>query len=134
MFHVFGQICWEVSVLYKPGVNVSRFFIHIKLSVYIRMQPYECESSYIVMNVNITVFCLTVYHCVVVCVCVYIGLMSRVFANSPSDWCSIQVIAKTQKMVLDAPLLNTWHYKAPIKGIVGQSRERSSTLPYTSVL
>ena len=43
-----------------------------------------------------------------------IGLMSRVFANSPGDQGSIpgRVIAKTQKMVLGAALLNIQHYKA----------------------
>ena len=41
-----------------------------------------------------------------------IGLMSRVFANGPGDWGSIpgRVIPKTQKMVLDAALLNTQHW------------------------
>ena len=44
--------------------------------------------------------------------------MSRVLANSPGDWGSIpgQVISETQKMVLDASLLNTQHYKVSIKG------------------
>ena len=37
-------------------------------------------------------------------------------------------------MVLDATLLSTQHYKVRIKGKVEQSRERSSALPYTSVL
>ena len=62
--------------------------------------------------------------------------MSRVFANGPEDRGSIpgQVIPKTQKMVLDAALLNTQHYKVRIKGKVEQSREWSSALPYTSVL
>ena len=41
---------------------------------------------------------------------------------------------KTQKMVLDASLLNTHHYKVWIKGKVEQSREKSSAFPYTSVL
>ena len=43
----------------------------------------------------------------------YIGLVGRVFANGPGDRGSIpgQVILKTQKMVLDATLLNTQHYK-----------------------
>ena len=65
-----------------------------------------------------------------------IGLMSRVFTNGPADWGSIPgwVIPKTQKMVLDAALLNTQHYKVRIKGKVEQSWEWSSTLPYTSVL
>ena len=51
----------------------------------------------------------------------------RVFANGPG------VIPKTQKMVLDASLVNTQHYKVRIKGKVEQSRERSSALPYTLV-
>ena len=40
------------------------------------------------------------------------------FSNSPGDWDSIpdQVIPKTQKMVLDASLLKTQHYKVLIKG------------------
>ena len=63
------------------------------------------------------------------------GPMSRVFANGPEDWGSIPgwVIPKTQKMVLNASLLNTQHYKVRIKGKVEQFRERSSTLPCTSV-
>ena len=36
-------------------------------------------------------------------------------------------------MALDASLLNTQQYKVEIKGKVEQSREKSSTLPYTSV-
>ena len=61
--------------------------------------------------------------------------MSRVFANGPDVLSSIpgHVIPKTQKMVLDAALLNTQHYKVQIKGKVEQSRERGSALPYTSV-
>ena len=51
--------------------------------------------------------------------------MSRVFANGPGDWGSIpsQVIPKTQKMVLDATLLNTQHYNVRIKGKVEQGME-----------
>ena len=62
-------------------------------------------------------------------------LISRVFANGPGDWDSFPgwVILKTQKMVLDATLLNTQHYKVKIKSKVGKSREWSSALPYTSV-
>ena len=64
-----------------------------------------------------------------------IGLAVRVFANGPGDLGSIpgRVIPKTQKMVLDASLLNTQHYKVRIKGKVEQFRERSSALPYTLV-
>ena len=37
-------------------------------------------------------------------------------------------------MELDTSLLNTQHYKVRFKGKVEQSRERSSSLPYTLVL
>ena len=64
-----------------------------------------------------------------------IGKMVRVFTNGPGDLGSIpgRVIPKTQKMVLDAPLLNTQHYKVNIKGKVDQFKERSSVLSYTLV-
>ena len=64
-----------------------------------------------------------------------IGLMSKVFANGPRDQGSIlgRVIPKTQKMVLDATLLNTQHYKVRIKSKVEQSRKWNSALSYTSV-
>ena len=44
--------------------------------------------------------------------------MSRVFANGSGDRGSIpaRVIRKTQKMVFDAALLNSQHYKVSIKG------------------
>ena len=43
------------------------------------------------------------------------------------------VIPKTQKMVLDASLLNTQHYKVRIKGKAKQSREGVAPSPYTLV-
>ena len=45
-----------------------------------------------------------------------------------------QVIPKTEKMVHDAALFSTQHYKVRIKGKVLQSKECSSALPNTSVL
>ena len=61
--------------------------------------------------------------------------MSRVFTIGPRDRSSIPglVITKIQKMLLDAALLNTQHYKARIKGKGERPREWSSALPYTSV-
>ena len=43
--------------------------------------------------------------------------MSSVFANGPGDRGSIpgRVIPKTRKMVLNAALLNTQHYKVRVK-------------------
>ena len=62
-----------------------------------------------------------------------ISLMSRMFTSGLRDRGSIpgRVIPKSQKMVLDAVLLNTQHNKVRIKGKVEQSREWSSSLPYT---
>ena len=57
------------------------------------------------------------------------------FFNGPGDLGSIlgRVKSKIKKMVLDASLPNTQHYKARFKGKVEQSRERSSALPYALV-
>ena len=46
--------------------------------------------------------------------------MSSVFANGPGDQVITlgRVIPKNQKMVLDATLLSTQHYKLRIKGSV----------------
>ena len=67
--------------------------------------------------------------------CQAIGLMRIVFANGPGARDSVpgRVIPKTQKMVLDAALLNSQYYKVRIKGKLEESRERSSALLYTSV-
>ena len=65
----------------------------------------------------------------------YLIQIIYMFANGLGDLVSIpgRVIPKTQKMVLDASLLNPQHYKARIKGKVEQSRGKSSALPYTLV-
>ena len=61
--------------------------------------------------------------------------MVRVFANGPGEQGSIpgRVIPKTQKMVSDATLLTTQHYKVCIKGKVEQSMEWSSAFAFTLV-
>ena len=53
----------------------------------------------------------------------------------PKDRGSIpyRVTPKTQKMVLDAALLNTQHYKVRIKVNVEQFREWRDALNFTSV-
>ena len=50
--------------------------------------------------------------------------MVRVFANGLGDQGSFpgRVIPKTKKIVLDASLLNTQHYKVQIKGKIEHSR------------
>ena len=44
-----------------------------------------------------------------------------------------RVIPKTQKMVLDATLLSTQHYKVRIKGKLSKSGNRVEPPPYTLV-
>ena len=63
-----------------------------------------------------------------------IGLMSRMFTNG--DWSSIpgRVIPKTQKMVLNAILFSTQHYKVRTKGKVEQSWEWSSASLHLDVV
>ena len=76
----------------------------------------------------------------------FCGIMAQFEQTSPlAEWIERSPMAQetgihsqvksyqTQKMVLDTSLLNTQHYKVHIKGKVEQSKERSSTLPYTSV-
>ena len=46
----------------------------------------------------------------------------------------VESYQKLKKMVLDAALLNSQHYKVEIKGKVEQSREWSNALSYTSML
>ena len=62
-------------------------------------------------------------------ICVYVCVVS---ANGLGDQVSIpgRVIIKTQKMALDATLLNTQHYKVRIEVKKEQSKEWSSTLSY----
>ena len=50
-------------------------------------------------------------------------------------WVQSQVESyqRLKKMVLDASLLKSQHYKVGIKGKMKQSSERSSALPYTLV-
>ena len=73
-----------------------------------------------------------------------ISLLLKIFLHRLALWleCSpmaretcvrsqVELYQRLKKMVLDASLLNTQHYKVRIKGKVEQSRERSSALPYT---
>ena len=64
------------------------------------------------------------------------GVVGRVSGHGLGDRDSIpgQVIRKTQKMVLDATLHNTQHFKVHINGKVEQFREISCPVPCNSML
>ena len=61
-------------------------------------------------------------------------VINSMFINGPGGWDSIsgRVISKTQKMVLDASLVNTQHFMVRIKGKLEESRETCSAHPYTT--
>ena len=61
-----------------------------------------------------------------------IGMVVKVFTNGSGSIPS-PLIPIIQRLVLDASLLNTQHYKVWIKGEMEQSRGRSSVLPYILV-
>ena len=75
------------------------------------------------VNILICMYVSVIIYCNLLILVLDIGMMVRVFANGP----------KTHKMVLDASLLNSQHYKVQTKGKVGKSRERSGALPYRLV-
>ena len=97
--------------------------IFLKYSFHFRsLSSWQVAFSFALNMVFLLFYCL-LYR--------FIGLAVRAFANGPGDWGSIpgRVIPKTQKMVLDAPLLNTQHYIVWIKGKMEQFRERGCALP-----
>ena len=116
--------------IFQGDLDSLSFMVLIPLSMKLKNTDYGCKTTSKRMNYG---------HFKVICKkddnLEGLGLISRVFANGSGDQGSIsgRIIPKTQKMVLDAALLNTQHCKVRIKGKVEQSRERSSTLPYTSV-
>ena len=69
-------------------------------------------------------------HFIVICI------MVRVFANVPGDLGLISgpVMTKTQKMGLDASLLNTQHYKLRIKGKWSNPRKEECPPLYLGVV
>ena len=92
------------------------------------LQPRFWSATNLLNEIVITVYCCNICRYIKV---PDIGLAVRVFANGPGDLGSIpgRVIPKTQKMVLDASLVNTQHYKVRIKGKVEQSWEGVAPSP-----
>ena len=130
-----AEIRWSVSIsksLRSLCVSFSRtdsiictvnfFFLHDSQWINFPTQTYLLLLSYILL------IPLKGLH---ILVSPDIGLGVRVFANGPGDLGSIpgRVIPKTQKMVLDASLLSTQHYKVRIKGKVEQSRKGVASSP-----
>ena len=117
--HIIGFIPFpRVLVLCEMQSVASRIWTCVAVSISCNDNHYTTDTA--------SKCC---YYCCLFC------LVGRVFANGPGDLGSIpgHVIPMTLKMVLDTSLLNIQHYEVCIKGEVEQSREKSSTLPYTLV-
>ena len=86
------------------------------------------ETQFLSLSLSIYIY-IYIYHYRL------IGLVGRVFTNSPRDMGSIpgRVIPKTLKMVFDTSLLNTQQYKVRIKYKEEQSKEKSCVFLYISV-
>ena len=118
-----SEICWPISQ------NIINYiYIYIRKSKISQLIVFRLIlSGELVIYASVITFSSHTH--------IYIGIMVRVFVNSPRHLSSLpgRVILKTQKMVVDASLLNIPHYKLQIKGNVGQSWERSGTLSHTLV-
>ena len=114
-----NRSCVASSPQWKDWVN-THTHTHIYIYIYIYFFGLiSFVSLYIIISI------------IVSCRPPDIGIMVRVSANGPGNLC--RVLAKTQKMVLDASLIDTQRYKVRIKGKVENSGERSSAIPYNLV-
>ena len=117
-------------------IHKYTIYMYIHTNIYTYIHKYTIYM-YIHTNIYTYIHKYTIYMYIYTNIYTYIhkqpdiGLAVRVFANGPEDLGSIpgRVIPKTQKMVLDASLLNTQHYKVRIKGKVEQSREGVAPSP-----
>ena len=80
------------------------------MTFYMNKSPNKLSTIYIYICIYTYIH---IYIYIYTYIYIYIYIMSRVFPNGLGNQGSIlgQVIAKTQKMVLDAILVNTQHYK-----------------------
>ena len=115
------------SIKFSPHMNFQPIKIStqiniqsIKFSAHMNFQPIKFSAH---MNFQPIKFSVHPH--------IYKHSCSRVFTNGLGDRGSIlgRVIPKTQKMVLDAILLNTQHYKVRIKGEVEQSKWMNGVTP-----
>ena len=122
----------------------SPFYVHLILPVFFFLFVWHCNTIWLFSNSSCTVslfFFIEFFPYISVCIIficqlhnlfffhtyseyyrsiTYQLLPVRVFTNGPGDLGSIpgRLIPKTQKMILDASLLNTQHYKVRIKSKV----------------
>ena len=102
---------WENYLYPRQHQFHLRIYIYIYIYIYIIIMP--VIYIYIYIYIYIT------------------SIMIRGFTNGLEDRGSISghIIPKTQKMVFQASLLNTQHYKVRIKGKMEQSKKKNSALP-----
>ena len=146
-FNIYGTNIWFFYwptwlLLFGWIKGFAGFWYMLVCSVYILWpkQFNQCSIPAVVDSI-MKLWCWHIVHCFTLSViwkqniwmCNLFGnLCFTVFTNGLGELGSIpgRVIPKTKKMVLDAILFNTQHYKVWIKSKVKQSRERSNALPY----
>ena len=94
----------------SQSINLS-LLISINQYIYLHETVHIFISLYLSLSLYIYIYIYIIYYWP-------IDILIRVLINGLGDQSSIpgQVMPKTQKMVLDAFLLNTQHYKVQIKG------------------
>ena len=105
LFKIYSYYTWKHITEFE--LRIFTWSYNYLLRIIIRyMKPFNCLQTNVYYQIGI------------------INWKRVVFANGLGDRSSIpgRVIPKTPKMVLDAALLNTQHYKIRIKGKVEQSR------------
>ena len=104
-----GTIGITVTYMYHS------FFFQLSSKFYVIISLFSFFQFYAVVSRNGNVYYSS--GCTTIHINFIPGLMSRVFANGQGDRGSIpgRVIPKTQKMVLDAALISTQHYKVRIE-------------------
>ena len=114
----------------------------IYLSIYLIQNKYINQSLHISLHLHIISLSIYFRLFIFMYICIYVFLYLSKLGHWPNEYSVCQqdrgsipgrVIPKTRKMLLGATLLDTRHYKLSIKVKVEQSRERSSTLSYTSM-
>ena len=139
----FGSFQHHTPSLKWPGRNWSRVSLHENIYSYNYNQIFTDKSIFCIqinrsqlVHIYLSIYPCRLINIIYIYIYIYIwyvrpGPLALRLECSSMVWGSFprRVISKTQKLVLDASLLNTQHYKVWIKGKTEQSKEKCSALP-----
>ena len=113
----------------RPGFELAYFKVAVQ-----HFRHYATETSHFGKSIAPERYIIYVNNFIDILVLCFLYLTwLECLPMARETWVQSQVASyqRLKKMVLDASLLNTQHYKVVIKSKVEQSRRRSSALPYT---